>query len=153
MVKLLKTFAFIFFITSLLNCGNVDESKLPILQNKLEGTWQLENANTFEIWKSQDSVLIGKVIKIENRDTLLLENLRILEIRNKIFYEAAVISQNNGLPIQFRLIQSNNNEFVFINKKHDFPKKIIYNFQNENLLAATVSGNDKSISFKYVKIK
>lgn len=153
MIKLTMKIALIILLIIFSGSGNLYEVHFPTTLEKLEGTWQLENSDTFEIWKNHDSVLIGKVVKIQNHDTIIIEKLRIIRRNNEIFYEAKVLSQNEGLPVQFKLITSENNEFVFFNKKHDFPKKIIYNLQKENLIAASISGNEKTISFKYLRIE
>lgn len=152
MAKLLKIIVFILTVFTLFQCNNSVEVQFPESFNKLEGKWQLENSDTFEIWENHDSMFVGKVLKIEAHDTSLLENLRIIKIDEDIFYEATVISQNKGLPILFKLLQKEKSEFIFVNNKHDFPKKIIYNLQNDNLLAATISGNNRSVSFNYNKI-
>lgn len=153
MSNLLKIIVLILTVFTLFHCKNSEQNQFPESLKKLEGKWQLENSATFEIWKNCDSLLLGKVLKIKNLDTTLLEKLRIIKIDNDIFYEATVPSQNDGLPVLFQLIQQEKSEFGFVNMEHDFPKKIIYNLQTKNLLTATISGNDKSISFKYLKIK
>ncbi len=120
---------------------------------KFVGTWKLEESSTFEIWNFRDSLFLGKAIKAENTDTILLEKLRILKVENDFFYEATVPDQNEGQPVKFKLIQQNTNQFVFENKKHDFPKKIIYDFPDESSIIVTILGNDKTVIFKYLKIK
>lgn len=116
------------------------------------GKWQLEDSNTFESWENHDTFLSGRVYKIENTDTLIVEKLRIFPDKNIVFYEATVPSQNNGNPVRFKLTQQNNSEFQFENPNHDFPQKIIYTFKNKNELTATISGENKQASFNYRKI-
>lgn len=151
--KLLKNIVFVVFVFSLQSCKNSNEENLPEVMKKLEGTWQLENSNTFEKWENHDSLFIGQVVNIHNTDTTIQENLRILKIDSDIFYEATVLTQNNGLPVRFKLNGFDKNGLTFVNKKHDFPKEIIYNLHKNKTFHATISGNDKSISFKYLKIK
>lgn len=118
-----------------------------------EGSWQVENTNTFERWENQGSFYSGHVLKIENTDTVLLEYLRIFEENAAIYYEATVPSQNNGKPVRFKLTQQTSIEFQFENKEHDFPQKITYSFQNKNKLKAIISGGNKQASINYQKIK
>ncbi|MBT3383899.1 MAG: hypothetical protein HN778_06720 [Prolixibacteraceae bacterium] len=154
MGNLLKSIFLILLSSGLIHCSNKSNTKnFPKEIFVIEGTWQLENSQTFEIWHFRDSIFKGNVIKTENSDTTILENLRIFKEKNGIFYEATVPSQNNGLPVKFKLIQAKQNEFIFENKKHDFPKKINYTFPDAGTLVANVSGNNKEITFKYLRIK
>ena len=145
----------LFFSASIfVSCSDFKEQKVKHkIFSELEGIWQLENSTTFELWKIKDSNLVGKLVKVEQSDTLILEHLRIFINAKDLFYEATVMNQNDALPIKFKLVSINNNEYMFENKNHDFPKKITYSFQNKNIFIAKISGNNKTITFKYVKFK
>lgn len=119
----------------------------------MEGTWQLGDSNTFEIWEKENSELTGRVIKIEENDTLILERLKLKTIENSIFYEATVPTQNSGEPVQFELTKFDDKEFIFENPEHDFPKKIIYIFSTRNQVIAVISGNNKTSKFIYKRIE
>lgn len=134
-------------------CTSSLQNKIHETFSSFEGNWQLENSNTSEIWKNHDTFLSGRVIKIEDIDTLLVENLRIFQEEDAIYYEATVPSQNAGKPIRFKLTEQNNNTFQFENPKHDFPKKITYTFLNKKELKAIISGGNKQVSFNYNKVK
>ncbi len=86
-------------------------------------TWQLQNSSPFESWENHSTNLSWQVIKIENADTLIVEELRIFTDRNAAYHEATIPSQNNGKPVRFKLIRQTNNEFQSENPNHDFPKK------------------------------
>lgn len=134
-------------------CQNAtgQENKIPKKLYSLIGSWQVENTNTFEIWKLKEKIFYGRVIKIENNDTLIVENLRIYKDSDKFIYEATVPTQNEGRPIEFVLTQADKNTLLFENPEHDFPKKIAYRFVNQNQINATISGNNKQLSIKYYR--
>jgi hypothetical protein len=138
-------------IALVISCSS-STKQFPSAFSCFEGKWQLENSNTFEIWQKHDSFLSGQVIKIKNADTLLVEQLQIFQDKSNIYYEATVASQNNGKPVRFQLTGQSKNEFQFENSNHDFPKQIIYTFQ-DTTLTAQISGGEKHVTFTYQKIK
>ena len=52
-------------------------------------------------------------------------------------------NQNNGNAINFKLISSKNNNYIFENKKHDFPQRIGYSHVNFDTLHAWIEGFSK----------
>jgi hypothetical protein len=84
---------------------------------------------------------------------LRLKNCGFLRKENKIFYEATVFQQNNGKPISFELTAYSKNEMNFENKFHDFPKKMHYEFPDEQSMIVTVSNEEKKVIFNFKKIK
>lgn len=128
-------------------------NRFPDEFNLFEGKWQLESSNTYEIWSKHKDQLTGSVIKTENKDTLIVENLRILSERNEIFYEASVPAQNNGKAIRFTLTYKHKNTFKFENPEHDFPQTIVYEFESRDTLLATIAGKEAQRTFTYIKTK
>lgn len=145
--RTLIIFSVLFFS---LSCSSLN--KLPKTFKLYEGSWRLENANTIESWQYIGDQLVGSVIKIENKDTLVVENLRIVQKKENIYFEATVPSQNRGKTIQFKLTENSKNQFQFENPDHDFPQKIIYNFTDEKSFTATISAPGKQATFNYRKI-
>jgi hypothetical protein len=141
------------FIFVLTVCNTDQQNKIPEKIFWLEGRWQLEESGTYEIWKKDKHELTGRLIKIEKKDTVVLERLKLKSIENSVFYEATVSSQNYGKPVCFRLTKSDDKEFIFENPEHDFPKKITYVFNTQNQLTARISGNNKAVEFKYKRIE
>jgi len=94
----------------------------------LEGEWKgSQGESTFlESWKSiEDSILLGWGVSLdENGDTTFSEKLRIRKIGKKLYYVPEV-SHNKG-PVFFGIIRLTDEEVVFENKLHDFPKAITY---------------------------
>ena len=117
-----------------------------------EGTWKQKGTTTFENWILTDSLLSGKMIHVENTDTVLLEELSIKNLNDTIYYVATVMNQNNKKPVLFKLISQNHTIFHFQNPDHDFPKEIIYIFHNQNKLTSTISGAGKKINFEFTRI-
>ena len=60
-----------------------------------------------------------------------------MNIHGYISYIATV---GNQQPILFALVESSNNKYVFENKEHDFPQRLIYYFINENSIKVFVEG-------------
>jgi len=125
----------------------------PTVFSAIEGSWKLEDSETIESWEFRDSIFHGQSFKLENSDTVTFEKLRILRKENKIFYEATVFQQNNGKPISFELTVYSKNEMNFENKFHDFPKKMHYEFPDEQSMIVTVSNEEKKVIFNFKKIK
>jgi hypothetical protein len=54
-----------------------------------------------------------------------------------------IAQPEKSLPTLFTLVSAGNNRFIFENKEHDFPQKIIYHFASSNLLNASIEGEIK----------
>lgn len=106
----------------------------------------------YESWsKTSDELLTGKSYYTENGDTMLLETIGIKQIDGELFYCPAVSNQNEGKAIEFKLTSKNPNELVFENPEHDFPKKIVY-IQEGNNINAWIEGDGKKVPFYMTKI-
>jgi len=121
------------------------------------GSWEMKTSKgkVIEQWvKNHDNSLAGKSYRINAKgDSLLTEILVIKNSSNETFYCSTVMGQNNGKEVCFKLISKENNTYVFENKEHDFPQRIIYQNQGKNDLLAWIEGeiNGKAIKseFKY----
>jgi hypothetical protein len=117
--------------------------------NKLDwllGTWK--NASSegtlYEIWnKSSDSVYSGHGFMIVNNDTVFSERISLQQQGSHLYYIPTVKNQNEGKAVSFKLISDVRGEFIFENKEHDFPQRIIYKFLSPDSLYARVEGTDK----------
>ena len=132
----------------------------------LTGTWEMDKGKTkrLEIWaKKDDATLHGSGLKLSGKDTILLERIELISRENQIFYIPTVPDQNNSLPVPFKLVQSENNSFVFENPEHDFPQRISYHFkpltytkpcvpmEGDTLLVRVESLNGNGISFDFYR--
>ncbi|THU41976.1 hypothetical protein FAM09_07695 [Niastella caeni] len=128
--------------------------------HKLTGLWKMDSQRgaIYEEWEvKNDKELLGRSYKIRNNDTVLLENVIISLQGDAIFYTPVVQDQNNRQPVLFKLISCNNNRYVFENKEHDFPQRVIYDLASANDLRARIEGskNGKEMGsdFNYTRVK
>jgi hypothetical protein len=70
-----------------------------------------------------------------------------------ITYAATVIKDNMGKETRFVLTQADKDSYTFENPLHDFPKKIKYVIKGPDALEATVSAREKSLLYKFVRVK
>jgi hypothetical protein len=126
----------------------------------LTGLWKMDGKRgaIYEEWQvSGDNQLTGRSYKINNNDTMVLENVIISLQGNAIFYTPVVRDQNNQQPVPFKLISYNNNKYVFENKEHDYPQRVIYELVSANDLRARIEGNkngkELASDFNYSRIK
>ncbi|MDY0083598.1 MAG: DUF6265 family protein [Ignavibacteriaceae bacterium] len=139
----------LFIITLLAVNLTFGQSGIP---DFLHGTWKMENEDVYEHWDKLNSrILKGFSYKIKNGQIEISEYLDISEKNNQTIYTAAVINQNNGKGIEFKLTKADST-FTFENPDHDFPKKISYQKLSDNEIFIQISdGNQKSFSFKMIK--
>ena len=119
----------------------------------LEHTWARTNnkpgRSGTERWiKSSSEELRGIGVAMRGSDTLFVEKLRILIRENDVYYVADV--PENQKLVYFKLTEISDKGFVCENPDHDFPKKITYQ-QEGNQLKATISGDGKSVDYLFEK--
>jgi Domain of unknown function (DUF6265) len=111
--------------------------------HSLAGTWKMETPRgpMFERWVMADShKLVGKSYKMKNADTIVLEKLELAFVKGAIFYTSVVSDQNNQRPIPFKLVSAGDNKFIFENKSHDYPQRIIYQLVSTDSVHARIEG-------------
>ncbi len=144
-IKLLLTLISVLVTSS---CQSQDVSKVDFL----EGTWKIENKETYETWTKKGDVFEGYSFKEINGQKRVLETLSIENQDGKIIYTAQVPNQNNGKAIPF-ILNTKIKEFSsFENLQHDFPKKIQYKKIDGTKIHVSVLGeNDKGFSYYIIK--
>jgi len=94
---------------------------------------------------------------VKGKDTLLLEQVRLINKADGIFYVPIVNGQNGGESVSFKLISSTNNEFIFSNPQHDFPQRVAYHFIKPDSIYAWVDGRKNGKyskeNFYYIRVK
>ncbi len=149
MIKLILIISFITF-------PSFAQSQLDEL-NIFLGKWELVDNNfvLFEEWtKVNETTFEGLSYSAENEEKIISEKLHILKLDNHIVY---IAQPGNNLPTLFNLIYSENNKFIFENKEHDFPQRVIYHFTSDNTLNAYTEGEENGkmkrnkFSFKSIK--
>ncbi len=90
------------------------------------GKWQINESNSFEEWeKVDDDLYRGKGYQVRKNDTLITETINIVRRGKYLFFIPSVTDQNDGKPVEFKLLSKKKGKFVFENKEHDFPQRII----------------------------
>lgn len=149
----MKTIIITFILTLFTNM-NSDKIDFDFLLGK----WVLETKKGFiyEEWeKVSDTLYIGKSYVKNDEEITPLESIELVKIDNNYFYIPTVINQNEGKPIKFKLVSSENETFTFENLEHDFPQRIIYKKSDGKTLYARIEGHNgdfsKGSEFKYKK--
>ncbi len=127
------------------------QSQMPFLVGK----WKIENKETYESWKLIDGKLEGRSFEIIDGKEKVSETLMVYVLDGKTYYQATVLNQNNAKPIDFELTTSKiPGAFIFVNAKHDFPKKIIYQVLTQKEIFVQVLGeNDRGFSLRMLKVE
>ena len=112
---------------------------------------------TFEDWKkAENGELQGRSYILTDKDTQVVEFITIKVIDGVINYIPTVINQNVGNPPHFKMVSTDFEKLEFENKEHDFPTKICYYRDGENINAwieRDVEGTTKKIEFFMTNIK
>ena len=109
----------------------------------LIGTWECktEEGSSYETWSPiNDKEYTGKSYMIPEKDTVIFETIRMVQEQAGLFYIPIVKDQNEGLPIRFACKMASATQFVFENRKHDFPQIITYTKIGTDSLVAEISG-------------
>lgn len=109
----------------------------------LTGTWAMtmKSGLLLEVWEKANShELLSRSFRVKEQDTVPLETVRLYLDGMNIFYTPTVPDQNNAQPVPFKLIELDNNRFVFENRNHDFPQRIIYHLKNNDELEVITDG-------------
>jgi hypothetical protein len=105
------------------------------------GKWQMETdgAEIFEEWiVSGETELTGKSFSIDDGNEYISEILYLKKFGEQWAYVAVPEGQSITL---FALVEYTPKKFIFENKEHDFPQRIIYEFHKDGKLTAAIEGN------------
>ena len=105
------------------------------------GKWkmEIENAEVYEEWELiNEDEMIGKNYTLQEGIKIINESLFLRKIYNRWIYIAAPEVEKITL---FSLVEQTPKKFLFENKKHDFPQRIIYEFHKDGNMTATIEGN------------
>lgn len=107
------------------------------------GTWENKTSRgvVYETWsKIRDSEFEGRSYMIKENDTIVFEDIRLVQQQNGLFYIPTVKNQNAGLPARFAATTITETQLVFENPHHDFPQIISYTRIGADTLVAEISG-------------
>lgn len=126
----------------------------------LLGTWQNQtlDGNLQEIWSvKNDSTYFGQSYFINKKDTIHHETIELVQDNEQLNYIATVRGENQNLSITFKFKETEENELIFENPKHDYPTKIFYKLKDSLKLDISISGlqlgKTSTENFKLIKIK
>ncbi len=132
-------------------------SKMERMQWLL-GTWVNDFTPEFsqESWKREnDSTFRAFSFTTVNQDTVFAETMALQQRRGNLFLTVSEASNKN--PITFGLVSSEDGAFVFENKDHDFPQRIVYTNPVPDSLHAWIEGplegEMKTLHFYFSKEK
>lgn len=136
-----------------ISCNN-NRKTMPI--NNLVGLWKSEsNLVFYEKWEQlPDSSFAGKGFSINGPDTIFSESMRIANVNDTLCYFATVYKQNQAKEIIFKLVERKRKAWIFENRTHDYPNRIIYKMETDSTLCArteNMKGN-KPIEFRFKKV-
>lgn len=112
----------------------------------LIGTWENKTpkGSIYETWnKVSENEFSGKSYMVKEKDTVVFENIRLLQEHDKLFYIPVVKDQNDGMPVRFSNKIISDTKLVFENPQHDFPQLISYTRITSDSLVAEISGTIK----------
>jgi hypothetical protein len=123
----------------------------------LSGTWteKKDNIETDEMWLApKGGIMLGVNRTVLAGKKSAYEFMRI-ELRDgRPVYLA---SPGGRPPVEFKAIESSPNRLVFENRAHDYPQRVIYVKEGNDLLLAriegTVEGRERSQEWRFVRVK
>jgi hypothetical protein len=126
----------------------------------LQGLWKMETGRgaIYEEWfKKDENKLIGRSYRINNTDTIVMEKIELYISANEIVYSPEVSDQNKQQAVPFKLISNTDGRYVFENKEHDFPQRVIYKLVSDDAVHARIegirNGQERGSDFKYSRVK
>lgn len=148
----MKPFCIIIFITTLCNaCStkpaseqNQNANTASLIQfSWMLGNWENTTADGIftETWlKTNDTVFTGKGLIVAANDTVFEEDIKLHYDNGNIYYTVTTTGQNNQQPVSFKYIDTIPASYVFENKEHDFPTRIIYQKITADSIVALIEG-------------
>ncbi|ELR73631.1 hypothetical protein C900_02035 [Fulvivirga imtechensis AK7] len=121
--------------------------------NWLAGQWERQGMKPgrtgHERWQpASGNAMHGWGVSFHGQDTSFVEKLQIIKKDKDIYYVADV--PENKTPVLFLMTDISADGFICENPDHDFPKKISYRREGD-LLTATISGDGKEMSFRFIR--
>lgn len=143
----------------LLSCKKTTktESKLTVSEKNYDwllGKWErIEDDSlkqTFELWTKTDQTYYGHGYILEQKDTVWEERMTLKP--NRDIWELTVNTPGQKDAVTFKETSYNDSLFTVENRTHDFPKKIVY-WKQQDQLHAEVSSDEATIAFKFKPIQ
>lgn len=135
--------------------ANDQKEKISENFNWLTGKWKRLNEEagkeTFENWKKQTSnKFLGHGFVMHKLDTVWQEKMILSKIDST--WTLSIKTPGNNDLVKFNLVEYDSNSFTAENPAHDFPKKIKY-WKNNEQLYAVVEGDSMKIKFDFENVE
>ncbi|MFY0630768.1 MAG: hypothetical protein JXR05_10335 [Flavobacteriaceae bacterium] len=140
MKKALLVFSFLFLIS----CGKEKLKKPDFLLGYWVRTNDKPNQRTIEIW-NPDFTGIG--FTTQQNDTIFKEIISIIKKNDALYLQVEGVNEK---PTLFKFTSQTATSFICENPENEFPKKINY-YKESDTLKASVSNDDFSVEFSFVK--
>lgn len=130
--------------------ANAQESPLKQF-NFMLGYWEMKTpkGKMSENWHQTPDGFEGKSYRHDLKgDSTMMESVVLKKVGKDFLFTVTGMEENNTGTTTFRLIPSPKNRFIFENKAHDFPQRIVYENQGKDKLLAWIEG---SVSGKLIK--
>ncbi|WBX71865.1 DUF6265 family protein [Tenacibaculum retecalamus] len=138
----MKNYFLLFFIISLFSCKTAQKTRPNWLVGKWERVNEKPDKSTFDFW-NKDLTAIGFTLK--NSDTIFKEIMSIVTIKDTLHLKVEGVNEK---PTLFKFTQQTDTSFVCENQKNEFPKKIHY-FLDKQQLKCKISNEEFSIDFVF----
>ena len=109
------------------------------------GTWGMStpNGKIIETWKKNgNNRYAGTSYMVSGTDTTIFETVTLEKTAAGVFYIVTAAGQNNEKPVSFQQTTARGNLFIFENPKHDYPRRISYEFVNNETLRAWIDDGE-----------
>ncbi len=145
----------LFVVVLMYSCSsNKDNSKSEeLIFDKLIGTWQLAGEDQFEQWrKNPDGSYSSQAFSVTNKDTVVMEDVNIVNEQGKWNFITLVKGQNKGKAVTFTSTILEDTLVQFENPAHDFPRMVNYRLASQDNLQAFIGGATDTIYFNFTRL-
>lgn len=155
-MKRLKTSVLIIILFALQQNVNAQQNNSIKQFEFMLGNWQMKNSSgsITETWKKTKTGMFGQSYRYGKEEKpILTESIELKLIDNVFNFSVTGFEEGNkGITI-FKLVSTKDQTFVFENKLHDFPQRIVYQQKDKNNLLAWIegvnNGKEMKMSFPY----
>lgn len=152
MKKYLLFLVFPLLLNSCKNNSDAEKPKTEITSEKFEkidqlqwilGTWINQNGEEFsqETWSQESpSSFTAFSFTQVGKETVFAETMALEQKADSLLLTVATAKPEQEKPVTFKLISSENGQFTFENKNHDFPQRITYSNPAKDSLHAWIEG-------------
>lgn len=122
----------------------------------LLGEWHVPGGNYIEAWQSAtDTSFSGRAFRVEDGDTVTLENISLIKSGNDLIYRPVLIRGDDTIATDFKQRNRGMDTLSFENAQHDFPQMIYYEKVGADSIFIYIQGVDQDgvTSRKYFSMK